>query len=263
MSNSETISTTAVRDAVSDFPSAEGVAKLRDIKNRLVSLTEKRAAAARRLHLARENSGAIEALGNDPTRAINDAATELRKTESEIPDAKNELARTFLAETAKYESIHGNLWASVYNDQVLPLAKRFAAIADDFDKSIGELQKLLQADDGALADLAAFDARIGDWNRVVRELSGPLNSEINSGLTAQKSVADSLDRGHGLIHRFEKTLKNLREALYPAVAPKVQNEDESVRLREDAEILRRETLLATAHSHDVEERNAIERRRKI
>jgi hypothetical protein len=220
MSNSESnTAATAVREAVRDFPSGEGVAKLRDIKNRFAGLVEKRASAARRLHLARENSGAIEAVGGDPTKTFNDAAAELRKIESEIPDAKNELARAFLAETANYETLHRTLWAAVYNEQVLPLVKAFAAIAEKFEQAISGLEKTLESNEGTLADLAAFDARIGDWNKIVRDLGGPLSAEINPALTAQKSVVSSLDNHHQLIYRFEKIIARLKQTLYPPPAP--------------------------------------------
>lgn len=202
-----------------DFLSAAAVARLRELHAKKTDLGEKRAAADRKLRIVSANRAAIEANGGDPNEAVREARSVLDAVESQASGARSELNRELLIEQRRAETTRGELWARVHEDVVGPQAERLSQLADDFDRLVDELAETLKAESGALAELAAFDGRIPDWNALVRELGGPGNAEINPGISARKSVADALFREHKIIDRFEKATKRLKETIYPPIPP--------------------------------------------
>lgn len=231
-SKSVTTATEAPVASEPKLPPPEAVSRIRELIDQVSTAKDELATAERVLTLAAQNKEALELFTANPDEVVRKARTAADVAKGKLSGVQNELSRAFVNEGARCQELRSAAWARTYNEIVVPLAKRFTAIVEEFEKVVDDVAALFHDDSDTMAQFNATDAGVTAWNQLIIELHGPGNAALDTKsfvATFRESLAQNLR----IRDRFEAALARLRDAINPPPPkPKPLTEEEILRIRE-------------------------------
>jgi hypothetical protein len=233
-SKSSKSTTTTVKAPVAtepQLPSPEVVSRIRELVEQVARAKAELAIAKRTLTLAAKNRESVE-LFADPDEVVRKAKTAADLAEGKLSGVQNELTRLFVSEGTRCEKLRSEAWARTFNEVVLPLAKQFAAIAEEFEQAVDGVAALFRDDSDAMTQFKAIDAGVAEWNKLAVELGAPGNAALDSK-SFVVTFRESLTKSMQIRDRLEVALTRLKNAINPPPpVPKPLTEEEIVKIRE-------------------------------